>query len=93
MTIQEAKEVFGFRPNDTIVKSGLEAFRRSYKKVLKDTSLSRDMQKIYKINLEAVETLLGGADDKDETAPAPKKVAEVKTEPKESSDGFLSLFV
>ena len=36
MTVEEAREVLGFRPEDTVLKSGLEPFKKAYKNIVKD---------------------------------------------------------
>ena len=58
MTVQEAKEELGFRQEDTIVKSGLEPYRKAYKNIIKDASTPSHLKKVYERSLEAVETLL-----------------------------------
>ncbi len=101
MTVQEARDTLGYRHGDTIVKSGLEAFRKAYKNVLKTTDLPLNMKRIYERDLNAVETLLSGTDGAVETiepAPAPKRAIpkpapKKKTTESEEPSGFVSLFV
>ena len=60
MTIEEAKEVLGFRKNDVLLKAGLAEFKKSYKKWLKDSDTSKEIRATVKRDLEAIEVLMNG---------------------------------
>lgn len=60
MTVEEARELLGYRKGDVVLKTGLAEFRKSYKKWLKDPDTSKEIKKTVERDLEAVEILMNG---------------------------------
>ena len=58
MTKDEAREVLGYKKNDDLLKTGLNEFKKSYKKLLKKSDIPDNIRAIIKRDLEAVEVLI-----------------------------------
>ena len=62
MTVEEAREILGYKKNDVVVKSGLWNFQKSYKKWLKEPNVPAEIRKTIERDLAAVEVLLNEKD-------------------------------
>ncbi len=58
MTIEEAREILGYKKDDVVVKAGLWEYQKAYKAWLKDTNISKVVRQSVERDLSAVEVLL-----------------------------------
>ena len=58
MTVEEAREIFGLRKGEVALKAGLTAFKKAYKKLLKDPNTPPRIAEIIRNDLEAVDVLI-----------------------------------